>query len=287
MNKIFKKSFLIVTMSVFMVTSALATKPGEDVNPNGFPSGEHHNLNIIAKKMEFICPDQEYDEYGDPIYGNVIFIPEGGEDIQILMQSGKGKKAAAIPDLQVIDPCAFGGNAAIMQLPKNDLGYRVYARALAKPTYDPFMEITPDLVMVEDDAGNTLFYLGEITPTGLETPYQIIRKKGKSKAQEITPLFEWTGSVCYFTPDGYCEPGIDCDAASLCCIPEVIEESVVYHDCEIKIDDLCPEDTDEVTAYCKEYVNKWVFNIGDFVTYLWDIDHSGLKLLQVRFYPNK
>jgi hypothetical protein len=235
--------------------------------------------------MEFICPDQEYDEYGDPMYGKVIFIPEGGEDIQILMQSGKGKKAAAIPDLQVIDPCAFGSNAAVMQLPKNDAGYRVYARALATPTYDPFMEITPDLVMVEDDAGNTLFYLGDITPTGLETPYQIIRTKGKSKAQEITPLFEWTGSVCYFTPDGYCEPGIDCDTASLCCIPEVIEESVVYHDCEIKIDDLCPEGTDEVTAYCKEYVNKWVFNIGDFVTYLWEADNSGLKLLQVRFYP--
>jgi hypothetical protein len=287
MRKIFRKVFLMITMSVFIVTSALATKPGEDVNPNGFPSGEHYNLNIIAKKMEFICPDQEYDEYGDPIFGNVIFIPEGGEDIQILMQSGKGKKAAAIPDLQVIDPCAFGSNSAVMQLPKNDAGYRVYARALAKPTYDPFMEITPDLVMVEDDAGNTLLYLGDITPTGLETPYQIIRTKGKSRAKEITPLFEWTGSVCYFTPDGYCEPGIDCDATFLCCIPEVIEESVVYHDCEIKIDDICPEGTDELTAYCKEYVNQWVFNIGDFVTYLWDVDNSGLKLLQVRFYPNK
>jgi hypothetical protein len=286
MEKVIRESLLTIIMLVFMVGSSTATKPGEDVNPNGFPSGEHYNLNIIGKKAEFTCPDQEYDEYGDPVYGNVIFIPEGGEDIQILMQSGKGKKAAAIPDLQVIDPCAFGSNAAVMQLPKNEAGYRVYARALAKPTYDPFMEITPDLVMVEDDEGNELLYLGEITPTGLETPYQITRYKGKSKAQEITPLFEWTGSVCYFTPDGYCEPGIDCDETSLCCFPEVVEGNTVYHDCKIKIDDSCPEDTEEVTAFCKEYVNQWVFNIGDFVTYLWDVDNSGLKLLQVRFYPN-
>jgi hypothetical protein len=286
MEKVIRESLLTIIMLVFMVGSSTATKPGEDVNPNGFPSGEHYNLNIIGKKAEFTCPDQEYDEYGDPVYGNVIFIPEGGEDIQILMQSGKGKKAAAIPDLQVIDPCAFGSNAAIMQLPKNELGYRVYARALATPSQNPFIEITPDLVMVEDDEGNELLYLGEITPTGLETPYQITRYKGKSKAKDITPLFEWTGSVCYFTPDNYCEPGVDCEETLLCCIPEAVEGNTVYHDCKIKIDDSCPKGTEEVTAFCKEYVNKWVFNIGDFVTYLWDVDNSGLKLLQVRFYPN-
>ena len=28
-----------------------------------------------------------------------------------------------------------------------------------------------------------------------------------------------------------------------------------------------------------------LFNIADFVEYLWDIDNSGVKLLQVRFYP--
>jgi hypothetical protein len=40
------------------------------------------------------------------------------------------------------------------------------------------------------------------------------------------------------------------------------------------------------TVYCNEYVDEWVFNIGDFVEYLWNLDNNGVKLLQVRFYPN-
>ena len=46
------------------------------------------------------------------------------------------------------------------------------------------------------------------------------------------------------------------------------------------------EDFVEVTASCKHYENEWVFNIADFAQYFWDIDNNGLKLLQVRFYPN-
>jgi len=68
-----------------MVTPAYATKPAEDVNPNGFPNGEHYNLNIIGKKDRFTCPEQEYDEFGDPIYGNVVFVPQNGEGIEIFM----------------------------------------------------------------------------------------------------------------------------------------------------------------------------------------------------------
>ena len=56
---------------------------------NGAPSGAHYNLNIIGKKDGFTCPEQEYDEFGDPIYGNVVFVPEDGEGIQILMESGR------------------------------------------------------------------------------------------------------------------------------------------------------------------------------------------------------
>jgi hypothetical protein len=40
-----------------------------------------------------------------------------------------------------------------------------------------------------------------------------------------------------------------------------------------------------VTALCRSYTNYWVFNIADFVEYLWQLDNNGLKLLQVRFYP--
>lgn len=286
MKRLFTASCLMICLSAFLAIPAFATQPGNEVNPNGFPSGDHYNLNIIGKKAEFTCPEQAYDEFGNLIYGNVVFVPENGSDIQILMQSGKGKKAEAITTLVAIDPCtaSIDGDAALVQLPKNDAGYRVYARALAKPTDNPSMTITPDLVAVEDEFGNDLIYLGLVTSNGFETPYaSFTRKTGKSTAVNITGLFEWSGDVCYFTTD-FCDPVTGCTTKTLCCTDA--DADGVYEGCVVKEGDICPEGTLDVTAYCRTYVDEWVFNIGDFVTYLWDIENNGLKLLQVRFYPN-
>lgn len=277
----------VLVIFSFTVSSALATKPGDEVNPNGFPSGEHYNLNIIGKKDGFTCPDQEYDEFGNPVYGNVVFVPENGEGIEIYMQSGKGKKAEAVTELQVIDPCAgFDSDGAVIQLPKNEAGYRVYARALAKPTDEPDIKIMPELIAVEDENGNDLVYLGLVTENGFETPsVSFTRKKGKSKAVEITGLFLWTGTVCYLS-----EPLEYEDTRELCCIDltgdGIFDECV---DATVDPDTLvssCPEDYTSLLGYCHEFTDEWVFNIGDFVTYLWNTDNNGVKLLQVRFYPN-
>lgn len=198
------------------------------------------------------------------------------------MQSGTGKRAAEISTLKVTDPCtsSIDGNPAIVQIPKNDLGYKVYARTLATPTGNPSMKIIPDLVAVEDEFGNDLVYLGLVTSNGFETPYaSFTRNKGQSKAQDITGLFEWSGNICYFS-SSYC---IDtCTTTSLCCTPGITLGT--YDSCTPKID-FCPLGTVEVTAYCTTYIDEWVFNIGDFVTYLWDLENNGLKHLQVRFYP--
>jgi hypothetical protein len=285
------KSILSIIFSVALMFAfagtAYSTKPGQTVNPNGFPSGEHFNLNIHGKKDGFTCPEQEYDEFGNPVYGNSIFIPESGSDVKILMQSGTGKKAAEIQTLQVTDPCtaAFDGNAAIVQIPKSSEGYRVYARTLGKPSDSAIMEIMPDLISVEDEFGNDLIYLGLVTSNGFETPYvSFTRKGGKSTAIDITGLFEWSGDVCYLT-SGYCDPVESCTAQQLCCTDTDLNG--IFESCAIKEGDLCPEGSIETTAFCKTYLNEWVFNIGDFVTYLWDIKNSGIKLLQVRFYPVK
>jgi hypothetical protein len=40
-----------------------------------------------------------------------------------------------------------------------------------------------------------------------------------------------------------------------------------------------------VVAQCKTYDNEWVFNIADFVGYLWNLDTTGTYVIQVRFYP--
>lgn len=315
-----KKIMFTLSLTMFMVAlslgQSLATKPGETVNPNGFPSGAHYNLNLISKMMNFQCPEQEYylqistvasesthhvgelvetcpEEVGTtcepttiPIYGNVIFVPDTGAGIQIYMQSGSGKgsKTATITQLQVIDPCTGfpGEGAATLQLPPNPNGYDVYARALAKPTDNPYMVITPDLIAVEDENGNDLIYLGLVTDQGFVTPTQTLtRSKGKSTAVPITGLFEWTGSVIYFD-DSYCVEG-NCTEASKCCIDA--DMNGVYENCVDPIDGLCQEGYGMVSAYEVQYTDEWVFNIGDFVTYLWSLENNGLKLLQVRFYP--
>jgi hypothetical protein len=280
-KKLITIGFIVVIMAL-SIGQAIATKPGEETNPNGFPSGPHFNLNIIGKKAEFVCPEPEIDpDTNEPIYGKVVFVPENGEGIEIFMQSGKGKKAAAITDLQAIDPCAgFDGDGAIIQLPKNENGYRVYARALAKPGEDTYMKITPSLVMVEDEYGDDLVYLGIITDSGFQLPEseKIERRKGPSKAVEITGLFMWTGTICYLN-----QPDESYSETVMCC-KEIMEPP--YYECVMPTDGTCPEGYTSTTVYCKSYKDVWVFNIADFVTYLWSVDNKGTKLLQVRFYPN-
>lgn len=277
-----------VSLLVIAVVAFVATGYAQDENPNGFPSGPHYNLNIHGKNADFTCPPPEYDPLNPSlqVYGNSIFVPENGEGIEIFMQSGKGARAAAIPSLQAIDWCAaaFDGDAAVIQLPKNDAGYRVYARALAKPTDEPFMTIVPSLYMVQDEFGNDLVFLGTLDGSGFTMPDgTFVRKKGQSKAVDITGMFEWTGEVCYFTPIEGSTP------TQVCCIDA--DGNGVYEDCEaatILADGSlsCPANYGLVAAYCVVYEDAWVFNIADFVEYLWTVQNNGLKLLQVRFYPN-
>src|SRR5512135_168605 len=127
------RSLLVLTALFLAFSLTRATAPGRNVNPNGFPRGEHYNLNILGKNADFTCPGPELDEFGNPAYGNVIFVPQNGLDIRILMQSGltgKTKTGELITDLRVVDPCTapFDGDEAVLQLPANPYGYDVYAR---------------------------------------------------------------------------------------------------------------------------------------------------------------
>jgi hypothetical protein len=294
---------------------------------NGFPSGKHFNLNIIAKKDNFNCPEPKYDpNTGEQRYGNVIFIPreQGNDPITILMESGKKgpKWAQNITELQVTDWCSesFSNDGGSLRLPANDKGYAVYARITGKPAKnnepgEPNVSITPNLVYVEDEAGNDLILLGLVDRQGVAkfgsdgtTLYRTSTdssKKGKGvqKATDITSLFEWTGEVCYLQEDSYLYCQDDkgnwiCSPLDLCCVDT--DGDGLYDHCDllslvgIWLDHgayECPvADANEnfyfpVTAECRSYVDEWVFNIGDFVGYLWDIDSSGAFVIKVRFYP--
>jgi hypothetical protein len=330
MKKVSFNILIIISILAFIITPALATKPGETVNPNGFPSGPHYNLNIHGKKADFTCPEQKYylevtecgcglHQIGDfveecdpldtcvptdiPIYGNSIFVPEHGQGIEIYMQSGKlngkGKKADALPldELWAIDPCAvFDGDGAIIQLPSGE--YDVYARALATPTGEPNMTVTPELFAAEDENGNDLVYIGLVDENGyfIDNTETFTRYKGKPEAVRITDLFKWTGEVCYFgeAPEGYTG-----EVTTYCCYDSDSDGDYDYWCLEGNgiagyQEDECTGDTTgfeegqctEVDTYCNSYEAEWVFNIADFVTYLWNANNDGLKLLQVRFYPS-
>ena len=43
-----------------------------------------------------------------------------------------------------------------------------------------------------------------------------------------------------------------------------------------------------MTLGCQEYLDTWVFNIGDFVGAMWEMYADGnFKLANIRFYPVK
>jgi hypothetical protein len=268
----------------------------DDNDNNGFPSGPHYNLNIIGKKAEFACnPVPDADPLtGLPVYGNVVFVPEFGSDSQIYIISGKGKTASTFTELKAIDPCAgFDGSPAQIQLPPNAAGYRVYARALAKPTdgSSPTMTLTPGLAFVEDETATDLVYVGLVTSSGFSSPYQnMTRTKGKSTAVDIGQLFMWAGTVCYQNQpvDEYGNPlpGYNQDT-SKCWIDTNLNGIYDYGDSLVDpVNGACSEGT-LLSLFCITYTTpEWVFNIADLVHYFWDVDTNGSKLVQIRFYPN-
>jgi hypothetical protein len=309
---------LIVTMLLILAATftVYADKPVDSGGVpfgNGFPSGAHFNLNIIGKRDNFVCTPAEYE--GEPpqqVYGNVIYIPreQGDDPITIQMESGKKgpKGAQGITELQVTDWCSESfpdsgensGDEASLRLPKNDNGYAVYARITGKPgeNGEPTVTITPDLFYVEDETGHDMIMLGLVDPSGVFTWNGTTLERtsagngrGSQKATWITPLFHWTGLVCYIQDWAtYCADPDSCSSQYLCCTD--LDSDGVYDECDdTAVGDAdqevwtCPLGGEVVEAHCRQHDDTWVFNIADFVGYLWDLDSTGAYVVQVRFYP--
>lgn len=283
--------------------------------------GKRDNFNCPVPSFD---PETGQQEFGKVIFiprdqGNdpITILMESGK------KGPKG--APATSTLEVTDWCSesypdYGqnkGDAAVLRLPKNDNGYGVYARITGKPGDDgePTASIVPDLFYVEDEAGHDLILLGlvdrngtatfasdgmTLTRTSTETS---TKGKGVRKATNVTALFEWSGEVCYIQSDSdiYCrdERGdYTCSGLDLCCVD--IDADNIYDRCDLLSDVgestdgttyQCPaQDADgnlytSIEAQCQTYENEWVFNIADFVGYLWNLDTTGSYNIQVRFYP--
>jgi hypothetical protein len=281
----------VFAASLFFAATTFAVKPGEEVNPNGFPSGEHYNLNLNAKKLSYDCTRVEYDEDGNPIYGKVIFIPQDtssypGEKVGILMESGKNGPNCTT--LEVVDQCAgFDDDPAVLCLPKSEYGYNVYLRAKGEPTENGEMMIFGSLQWVEDENGIPLVFLGTLTDADLKHPLKRPKGKGKIKAAvDISYLFKLQGAICYeeelpadlTNPEAYNN--------TQCCTPTDTDGDGVndsYINCSPLVDSEC--NLGETLLYCTGVFNSdWLFNIEALVKYLWEVKNDGLSA-QVRFYP--
>jgi hypothetical protein len=235
-----KRRIVLVVTALTLVallvgaTAVMAAKPqnsgsGKDVIAlsNGFPSGQHFNLNIHGKDPEtFVC--------NETAGGKSVFIAENGTStIQYV-----SNKKASVYDLTVLDPCAmpelYGGDGvAKVQLPYKVMvdgtpteagGYYVFARILGKPNngkIEPSSNIIlyPNTVVAacndpgDPDFGNytacsdSELLLGLIVGNNIYEPdpdEQVLRRfedpiptkgRGKSQAVDITRLFTYTGWV--------------------------------------------------------------------------------------------
>jgi hypothetical protein len=257
-------------------------------NPNGFPSGAHYNLNIHGKKADYNCTKVVYDEAGNPVYGNSIFVPESGQGIQILIKSGKkgGKGSELYQSFQATDACAvFDGSPAVVELPPNENGYRVYARALAKPGGNATLTYGGSLFSAVDEYGNNLLDLGLVTSAGVASTGQALeRTRGRSVAVDITGLFLWSGTVCNIAFSGTAT-----GTQPLCWVDNPLSpDGLITPDDSFTapVEGLCSQGIlTNVPVSCVTYVNEWIFNIAELVESDWLMDNDGSKLIQLRFYP--
>ena len=299
---------------------------------NGYPSGFHYNLHFLAKRLEtFTCPDEAEYAFETPDK-NVIYVPRVQDaDIGVLVESGKkGPKSSDDPTVfEVTDWCSkdfldageASGDDATLRIPPDAIGYLVYARITGKPFFGKVKDETTEvyyanlggcLNYAEDEtlADNNLILLGLVTSTGVYVPTcdqdnphgeQILLQRtgsngnGVKKAVPITPIFEWSGTICNIDPLG---------TDVFCCV-DVPTADGIYEHCD-SLADLqqadpllteCPDTVDisdpdyggllysTVYASCATYTDKWVFNIADFVGYLWSVDSNGAYNINVRFYP--
>lgn len=143
MNTSSARNAVILTITISMIIAgvygagenllASAKKPQAVIEwSNGFPSGEHANLNIHGKKLDpfFNCDNSKEAEP----FGSSIFVPiEGTSEINFV----SNKRASGFNILQVLDPCAdpFGNTGpldpALIQLEAVEM--QVYWRILGKP----------------------------------------------------------------------------------------------------------------------------------------------------------
>ena len=319
-----KKRILISTcLSLAILLSmgvgpALAAKPLDvQYQSNGFPSGQHFNLNLHG---------QDPDTYtGTPTGNSVVIDIYGDSTIEYL----SNKRNMNNTELTVLDSLAesFGPDydPAQVYLPYNIVdesdnttksagGYYVYGRILGKPGNGTGgtsnILITQNFIVEAANSANSstddwpfgfdpdedLLGLGLVTTNGnlyvpdqdgsfkrfdppTDDPYEPGKgnKQGKSKGVDITAFFLWTGYVS----DNL---SLDMNGNGYLDIGDVPADQ----DGDLDIDG------DDFTQWLESLVSigeavfyngAWIFDIADMVVSGQTVVNDGTKNFQIRFYP--
>jgi len=299
----------VIAALVIGISGAMAAKPQNVIQrSNGFPSGEHFNLNIHGKADTFVCDPT-------PGGGSVFVDQYGPATIQYVVN-----KKSSVGNLTVLDPCAVDGGTATVQLPYEAQGYYVFARILGKPNNgasgnESSIILYPNVVVqaCNDDPANpdpnfgnytscddALWALGLIVGSNVygATPQGFVRfdpaatpGKGNSRGVNITPLFTysgWAGNQTVFDVLDINDDGALTDAdvpGNLTPYePAIWDYDVVAPIGVIDINEWLHFAAD-VLGIGTYYQNEWIFNIADLVVTEQPIKNDGTKLLQIRFYP--
>ncbi len=317
-------SVTLLSALILGAVPAMAAKPIDvQYQSNGFPSGQHFNLNLHGRDPATYT--------GNPTGNAVIVALNGSSTIEYL----SNKKNRNNTELTVLDSLAenFGPDydPAQVYLPYNILdesdntvkpagGYYVYGRILGKPNNSSegpsnILLTQNFIVQAANSANDTtdgwpfgfdpdddLLGLGLVTTNGnlyvptvdgtferfdppTDDPNEKGKgnKQGKSKAVEITDLFKWTGYVSD-------NMSLDLNYNGYLDIGDVPAEwEAIYGN---PIDGVVSEAEfqawlDYQVTIGEAVFNEgiWIFDVADMVISGQTIVNDGTKNFQIRFYP--
>lgn len=229
---------------------AFAEKPSDgDGNyiGNGFPSGRHYTLNIIGVPHDKEVPDMTGS------HRHAVFVPlNSGGDVERRVKINYTINRDD-NSFQVLDGNATDDNKAVIQVP---------------------YEFCDDLV---EGCTNLLSYM--VFARGLGKP-------GPDTGATVNAECEYTLSV--FDPDGTLE--LTCEDTLLLGGFEVVrpKKKPITQDITdiFRVSGCFDFDGSGACDSSQdiEFNDLWIFNIEQLLSYGWDYDNNGLKLMQVRFY---
>lgn len=317
-RRIVQIAILLLIASTVAVSPVLAAKPIDvQYQSNGFPSGQHFNLNLHGRDPSTYT--------GNPTGNAVIVALNGSSTIEYL----SNKKNRNNTELVVLDSLAenFGPDydPAQVYLPYNIVdesdnttkpagGYYVYGRILGSPNkgadggpsnilltqnfivaaansanettdgwpfgFDPDADLLGLGVVTTD--GNLYVPSGDGTFERFDPPTDSYEngkgnKQGKSKAAEITELFKWTGYVSD-------NMSLDLNANGYLDIGDVPSDQ--NGDAVIDEADLTLW-LDYLVSIGEAVFHEgvWIFDVADMIISGQTVVNDGTKNFQIRFYP--